>query len=71
MTKKLIKTGNSKGLIISKEMMDHMGISGDTIQVEYCSNGKIELSGSSQVSFEQAKFETLIEFKQALENLAK
>jgi antitoxin component of MazEF toxin-antitoxin module len=71
MTKKLIKTGNSKGLIISKEMMDHMGISGDTIQVEYCSNGKIELSGVPTRSFEDALASTLSKYNDALAELAK
>ena len=41
MLKDLIKSGRSKALVISKQMLTHLGLEGDQIDVQYVENGII------------------------------
>jgi len=66
MTRKLIKTGNSDALVITKEMKEHLGVR-ESIAVYY-EKGKIILERPT--TFEEAKELSLERFSDAYERLA-
>ena len=76
MTKRLQRIGNSKGVVLTRTMMDHLGIDGDEVEVTM-EEGRIVLSapkGSSSTrrgqSFQEAKASTFAQYGDALQRLA-
>lgn len=67
MTRKLIKTGNSDALVITKEMKEHLGVR-ESIAVYY-EKGKIILERPT--TFEEAQARTDEKFADVYEELAK
>jgi antitoxin component of MazEF toxin-antitoxin module len=77
MIRQLVKNGNSKALNLDKTMRDHLGLTSDEVEVILESN-KIILRVPTKLreeaegeSFEQAFAATLVEYDEALRNLAK
>jgi|GEM_PF-3717780 len=68
MTRKLIKTGNSDALVITKEMKEHLGVR-ETVAVYYA-EGKIIIE-RPKVTFEEAQARTDEKFSEVYEELAK
>ncbi len=68
MTRKLIKTGNSDALVITKEMKEHLGVR-ETVAVYYA-EGKIIIE-KPKMTFEEAKEASLARFEDAYRELAK
>lgn len=78
MTRILQRIGNSRGLLLSRDMLDHLDVS-DTIEVTF-EKGKIVLSKPSgaalaaaprrQRTFEEAKKATIEQYHDALKELA-
>jgi antitoxin component of MazEF toxin-antitoxin module len=66
MRRKLVKTGNSDALIITKEMKEHLGVR-EAVAVYY-SEGQIILKRPT--SFEEAKNASLERFDEAYRKLA-
>ncbi len=66
MTRKLIRTGNSKALTIDKTMQDHLDIT-DTVEVVY-ETGRIILRKPLTVT--EAAERTIKEYGRALKRLA-
>jgi antitoxin component of MazEF toxin-antitoxin module len=66
--KTLSKTGNSKTLVINKEMIAHLGLTDDRIEVHY-QDGRIVLARPQ--SLEEATAATLEQYGTAIRNLAK
>jgi len=66
MIRKLVKTGNSVALILSKDMRDHLGI-GDEVDVEYL-EGEIRLR--KPMTFEEAAGRSDEKFADAYRRLA-
>lgn len=67
MTRKLIKTGNSDALVITKEMKEHLGVR-ESIAVYY-EKGRIILE--RPLSLEEAQARTDEKFGEVYEELAK
>ncbi len=74
MTRALQKIGNSKGLVLTKTMLDHLGVT-DAVEVSM-EEGKIILSppkGAAprrRQSFEEAKNATFAQYDSAMKRLA-
>jgi antitoxin component of MazEF toxin-antitoxin module len=66
--KSLQKLGNSQALILSKEMLAHLGAAG-SVEVTMESEGKIVIRRAK--SFDEAVNDGLNKFDSALRNLAK
>lgn len=66
MTRKLVKTGNSDALIITKEMKEHLGVR-ETVAVYYRGD---EIVIKRPSDFELAKEESLKRFGPAYRKLA-
>lgn len=67
MIRKLVKTGNSTSLILTRDMKEHLGIT-DTVDVQI-ENGQIILR--KPLSFEEAKASSHRRYAKAYEELAK
>ncbi|BDI28103.1 hypothetical protein CCAX7_001540 [Capsulimonas corticalis] len=74
MTRTLQKIGNSKGLIITRDMLQHLGVS-DEVEVAF-EAGRIVISAPiveaprRRQSFEEAADATFIQYDEALRRLA-
>jgi hypothetical protein len=66
MVRKLVKTGNSVALILSKDMREHFGVD-DQVSIEYL-EGEIRLR--KPMSFQEAKEHTFSRFDGAYKKLA-
>lgn len=76
MIKQLQKIGNSKGVVLTRTMMEHLGIEGDEVEITL-EEGCIILSvpASSSVprrrqTFQEAKDATFAQYGDALQQLA-
>jgi len=67
MTRKLVKTGNSSALILTKDMREHLGID-DVVEVQI-KEGEIVLK--RPMSFEEAAKKTHERFPKTYERLSK
>ena len=78
MTRTLQKVGNSKGLLLSRDMLDHLGVT-EAVEVTF-EKGKIVLTkpsglfpvkpGRRRQSFEDALKSTIEQYGPALQRLA-
>ncbi len=78
MTRTLQKIGNSRGLLLSRDMLDHLAVT-DTVEVTF-EKGKIVLTKPTGAalaaaprrrrSFEEAKKVTIEQYHDALKELA-
>lgn len=66
MIRKLVKTGNSVALILSKDMREHLGV-GDEVSVELL-EGEIRLR--KPMTFQEAKEHTFNRYAEAYKKLA-
>jgi hypothetical protein len=66
MVRKLVKTGNSVALILSKDMREHLGID-DRVSIEFVEN---EIRLRKPMSFEEAKEYSLSRYGAAYRKLA-
>jgi hypothetical protein len=66
MVRKLVKTGNSVALILSKDMRDHLGLD-EHVSVEFVEN---EIRLRKPLSFEEAKERSLTRYESAYRKLA-
>jgi antitoxin component of MazEF toxin-antitoxin module len=69
--KKLTRTGNSETLAITKEMKQHLGLSGNEIEVVFADREVILRKPSVRSQFEVAVAETIEQYDNALRELAK
>jgi antitoxin component of MazEF toxin-antitoxin module len=67
MHKKLQQVGNSKALILTKDMLAHLGVSDDSVDIKF-TDGEIVLRKS--ISFEVAKDKTFARYPNAYKKLA-
>ena len=67
MTRKLVKTGNSSALILTKDMRDHLGID-EAVDVQF-KEGQIILR--RPLSFEEASKKTHERFPKTYDKLSK
>jgi len=67
MTRKLVKTGNSSALILTKDMREHLGVN-DTVEVQF-KEGEIILK--KPLTFEQAAKKTQERYPKTYERLSK
>ncbi len=71
MIRQMTKIGNSKGLVLSKDVRDYMGLTSDDLELTL-EGGKVILSAPlRRQCFEQALADTLEQFDEAFTNLAK
>ncbi len=73
MTRLLQKVGNSKGVVLTRTMLEHLGVSNE-IEVSL-EEGRIVLTApkcpaSNRKSFEEAKSATFAQYGEALQRLA-
>lgn len=74
MTRTLQKVGNSKGLVLTRVMMDHLGVT-DAVEISM-EQGRIVITApqgiapSRRQSFEEAKDATFAQYDDALRRLA-
>ena len=68
MTRKLVKTGNSDALIITKEMKEHLGVK-ETVAVYY--RGDEIVLKRPRMTLEEAEARTDAKFREVYEDLAK
>jgi hypothetical protein len=66
MIRKLVKTGNSVALILSKDMREHLGVD-DQVSIEFVEN---EIRLRKPMSFEEAKEHSLKRYEAAYRKLA-
>jgi hypothetical protein len=66
MVRKLVKTGNSVALILSKDMREHLGVD-DRVSIEFVEN---EIRLRKPMSFDQAKEHSLTRYDEAYRKLA-
>ena len=69
MVKKLVDNGNSKAVLMTKDMLEHLGID-EYIEIVY-ETGQIVLRRPKRLSFEEAKKAVHKKYGKALRNLAK
>lgn len=73
MTRQLQKIGNSKGVVLTRTMLEHLGVSNEVdVSME---EGRIVLtapqaSSSRRQSFEEAKNSTFAQYSDAMQRLA-
>ena len=70
MKKKLLKTGNSQALVLTKDLLALADIQGDFVEVE-ARDGGLFISKPRAMSLEDAIAETHKQYGNALRNLAK
>ena len=72
MTRRLQKIGNSKGVVLTRTMMEHLGVQ-ETIEITM-EEGRIILTvpqvSPRRQSFEEAKNATFAQYGEALQRLA-
>ena len=68
MRRKLYKVGNSQGLILTKDMLQHLGVK-DAVEV-VMEPGRIVLK-STEPTIEEIAAEAVEQYGEALKNLAK
>ena len=75
MTRKIQKIGNSRGLVLTRTMLDHIG-AGDNVDVAM-EEGRIVITATRENSprhkqtFEEAKRATFAQYDETLQHLAK